>query len=148
MIVERFCSIEIILLIRHRFLRERSERLVDWYELFRAQVPRSICAACRIGCFFLSFDTVSQLDRFAAVCRLRMQHADIVGVIAVLHFFPFHWDVQLLLGDRLKAVGLCQRYPDAGLTLDLRQFDSVNELKPIGTFDNARLASSTYSERA
>jgi len=77
-----------------------------------------------------------------------LQHADIIGVIAVLHFFPFHWDVQLLFGDRLKAVGLCQRYPDAGLAFDLRQFDSVNELEPIGTLDYAGLASSTCSERA
>src|SRR5207247_10287822 len=130
MIVERFRSIEIILLIRHRFLRERSERLVDWYELFRAQVPRSICAACGVGGFLSAFDTVSQLDRFAAVRRLWMQHADIVGVIAVLHFFPFHWDVQLFFGDRLKAVGLCLRDPDAGLPFALLQFDSVNALKP------------------
>ena len=49
MIVERFRSIEVIPLIRHRFLRERSERLVDWHELFRAQVPRSIGIPARFA---------------------------------------------------------------------------------------------------
>ena len=79
-----------------------------------------------------------------------MQHADVIGVIAILHFLPLHWDVQLLLSHGLKAVGLCQRYPNAGLTLDLWQFDSVNKLELVGTFDNAGLAGSgsTCSERA
>ena len=77
-----------------------------------------------------------------------MEHADVIGVIAVMHFFPFHWDVQFLLGHSLKAVGLCQRYPDAGFAFDLRQFDPVNELELIGTFDNAGRIGSTCGERA
>jgi hypothetical protein len=77
-----------------------------------------------------------------------VQHTNIVAVIAVLHFFPFHWDVQLVLGHVLKGIGLCEWYPDPGLAFDLRQFDPVNELELIGTFDNAGRIGSTCSERA
>ncbi|MGA7274981.1 MAG: hypothetical protein WBX14_09080 [Candidatus Udaeobacter sp.] len=53
----------------------------------------------------------------------------------LLNLFPFHWDIELFLGDSLKAIGLCQRYPDASIAFDLRKFNSIDELELIGVFN-------------
>jgi hypothetical protein len=66
-----------------------------------------------------------------------MKHTNVVSIIPILHFLPFHWDVHLFLGHGLKAIGLGQRYPDASLAFDLRKFNSINELELIRAFDDA-----------
>src|SRR6266545_4981559 len=115
MIVERFRALEIVGFSRRSFLSERSESLVNRHQRFRAQVTLSFSTACGVGCFLLASHAVSNLDSFAAVSRLRINHTDIVGIIPVLNLFPFHWDVQLFFDHSLKGISLGQRYPDAGL---------------------------------
>src|SRR5439155_8610070 len=85
---------------------------------------------------------ISQLDRLAAIRRLRMEHADIIAIVPVLNLFPFHWDIELFLGDSLKGIGLGQRHPDASIAFDLRKFHSIDELEFIRALDNARIISS------
>src|SRR5438552_500299 len=93
---------------------------------------------------FLSAGMVAPMAKRAG---MPMEHADVVAVIAILHFFPFDRDAQLLRGHGLKSIGLGQRYPHAGLAFDLRQSDPINKLELIGSFDNARLAGGVHRER-
>src|SRR5204862_2096463 len=102
----------------------------------------SFSRVCVVGCFFFTHDAISQLDRLAAIRRLRMQHADIIAIVPVLNLFPFHWDIELFLGNSLKGIGLGQRYPDASIAFDLRKFHPVDALELIRAFNDAWIVSS------
>src|SRR6266567_6651960 len=148
MIIKRFRPFEIVVFPCSRFLSEPPEGFINRHQLLRAQVTRSFRTACSVGGLLLTNHAVSHLDGFTAVRRLRIEHANIIAVIAVLYFFPFHWDVQFVLGHSLKGVGLRQRYPDAGFSFDLRKFDSIDKFKLIRAFDDAWGVSSADRTRA
>src|SRR6266700_3787786 len=105
MIIKRFRPFEIVVFPCSRFLSERPEGFINRHQFFRGQVTRSFRTACRVGGLLLTNHTISHLHGFTAVRRLRIEHANIIAVIAVVHFFPFHRDVQLVLGHGLKSVG-------------------------------------------
>ena len=107
---------------------------------------RSFRFGCGIGDLLFADDAVADLDCFAAIRRLRIDHANIIAVIAVLHFFPFHWDTQFFFGHSLKSIGLCERDPDAGLALDLWNFNLVDEFKLICSFDDTRIIRSAVRD--
>src|SRR6267378_2317607 len=147
MIVERFRALEVVGFSRRCFLSQRPKRFVNRHELFGVQIMRSFRTSRGIGGFFFPSHAVSELDRFAAVFRVRAKHANIVSIIAILHFFPFHGDVQFFFGYGLEGVGLGQRYPDAGLAFDLWKFNSINELELIRPFYDAWTVSSVSRNR-
>ena len=148
MIVQRFRPLEVIGFSGCRFLGKRLKRFVYRHQFFRPKIPRGVCIACRIGGFFLAHHLVSQLDRFATVLRLRIDHANVIAVIAVLNLVPFHRDVQLFHTYGLKSICLRERYPDASGAGDFRKFDAINELKFIGAFDDAGLTGGMNGDRA
>src|SRR5438477_6320709 len=92
-IVQRFRSLEVIGFSGCGFFGERLKRFVYRHQFFRPKIPRGICVSCRIGGFFPPHHLVSQLDCFATVLRLRINHANVIAVIAVLNLIPFHRDV-------------------------------------------------------
>src|SRR4029077_8159328 len=126
---------------------ERSEGFIDGHQLFRAKVMRSFRFGCGIGDLLFADDAVADLDRFATIRRLWIDHANIIAVIAVLHLFPFHWDAQFFFGHSLKSIGLCQRDPDAGLAFDLWKFDLIDEFELVRAFDDAWIVSSANRNR-
>jgi hypothetical protein len=79
---------------------------------------------------------------------LRIDHANVIAVIAVLNLIPFHRDVQFFDTYGLKSICLCERYPDASSAGDFRKFDAINELELIGAFDDAGLTGGMNCERA
>src|SRR4029078_4430361 len=99
-----------------------------------------------VGGFFLADHLVSQLDRFATVLPLRINHANVIAVIAVLNLIPFHRDFQFFHAYGLKRICLSQRYPDTSGTGDFRKFDAINEFKFVSAFDNAWLAGGMNGE--
>src|SRR6476620_8571023 len=146
-IVQRFRPLEVIGFSGYGFLGECLKRFVYRHQFFRPKIPRGICLACRIGDFFLAHDLISQLDRFAPVLRLRIDHANVIAVIAVLNLVPFHRDIQLFHSYGLESVCLRERYPDASGASDFRKFDAINELKFIGAFDDAGLTDGMNGKR-
>src|SRR6266498_4729415 len=147
MVIERLCTFEIVGFSRCRFLSQCLESFIDRHQFFRAQVTRSVCTACGISSLLLTNHAISHFDSFAAVFRLGVEYANIVAVIAVLYFFPFHWDVQLFLGHSLKGIGLRQRYPDTGFSFDLWKFNSIDELELVRAFDDAGIVGSASPKR-
>src|SRR5438876_7681530 len=88
MIVQSFRAIEIVSFSGRRFLSERSEGFVNRYQFLRTQVACSFCIVRRIGGFFLAHDTVSHLDRFAAVFRPGLENTNVIAILAVVSLFP------------------------------------------------------------
>src|SRR5205807_5694693 len=129
MIVQRFRAIEIVSFSRRRFLSERPEGFVNRYQFLRTQITCGFCILRRIRRFFLAHDTVSHLDRFAAIFRPELENTNVIAILAVMSLFPSHWNIQLFDGHGLKGVGLCQRYPDVSLACDVWKFNSINKLK-------------------
>jgi hypothetical protein len=146
-IVQRFRPLEVIGFSDYGFLGKRLKRFVYRDQFFRTKISRGVRISCRVGGFFLAHDLVSQLDCFATVLRLRVDHANVIAVIAVLNLVPFHRDVQFFHTYGLKSICLRERYPDACGTGDFWKFDAINELKFIGAFDDAGLTGSVSGER-
>src|SRR5262245_58322872 len=115
-IVKRFRPLKIIGLSGCRFLGKGLKCFVYWYQFLRAKIARGICIPSCIGGFFFAHHLVSQLDRLATVLRLRIDHADVIAVIAVLNLIPFHRDVQRFHIYRLKSICLRKGYPDSSAT--------------------------------
>src|SRR5438128_3672754 len=147
MIIKRLRALEIIGFSSLRFLSLRPKGFVNRYELFRSQVTRNFGTVCGVCSLLLTNHAISHFDGLAAIRRLRIEHANIIAIITVLHFFPFHWDVQFFLGHGLKGIGLCQRYPDTGFAFNLWKFNSIDELELIGAFDDAWTVSSASRNR-
>ena len=77
-----------------------------------------------------------------------MEDANVVAVIAILHFFPLHRDVHFFLGHGLKGIGFRQWYPDVGFSFDRRKFDSIDEFELVRAFNNTWVVSTAHRKRA
>ncbi len=148
MIIECFRAVEIIFFSGGRLFGQRLECLVRRDQLLRPQKTRRIVALCEVSAFLFAHHEVAQLDSLTAICRLRMQHTDVVAVIAVLHFFPFDRDTDFLLRDGLKRIGLGQWNPEPRVAFDLGEFNPVNELEFIGALDDARFIGGLSRQRS
>src|SRR5690242_18503595 len=148
MIVKRFGTLHLVGFSGDSLPRNCFESLVERHQLFWAEITLRVRFIREISSLLFSHYPIAQLDDLAAVLRSRIKHTNIVAIVAIMHFLPFHWDAEFIDADGLKSVRPCKRHPKMRLTIDQRQLHPVDEFKLVRAGDDSSLISPKESQHS